>query len=322
MAAVAFAKDGDDDAAGRFIQDYERELRPLETAVGLAWWEANVTGSDAAFSEKEALQNRLDAALADAKLGRQRVLLIFGDPKAAHTERLFALRQGEAEDDDDEKTREAFYAYQVVGVPTGGKDAEALAKRLELTLAKRALPLLVVLGEDGGRVAVAEADALLVAGNVDAGKLRAFLDKHAPERLDARKLLADALAVAKKDKKHVIVQETATWCPPCWLLSRYLEAQRGVWEKDFVWVRIDRRWANAQAVMDGMKKGYRGGVPWMAILGADGKLLATSNGADGENVGFPSEKAGIDHFIDMLRKTRSRLSDADVARLRKALTER
>ncbi|HEU5312094.1 MAG TPA: M2 family metallopeptidase, partial [Candidatus Eisenbacteria bacterium] len=44
---------------------HEREIRPLEKAVALAWWEANTTGKDEAFAKKEEAQNRLDAALAE-----------------------------------------------------------------------------------------------------------------------------------------------------------------------------------------------------------------------------------------------------------------
>jgi peptidyl-dipeptidase A len=54
-----------DDLARRFIAGHETEIRPLEIAVSLAWWNANVTGKDEAFQVKEAAQNRLDAALAD-----------------------------------------------------------------------------------------------------------------------------------------------------------------------------------------------------------------------------------------------------------------
>jgi peptidyl-dipeptidase A len=54
-----------DDAAAKFIREYEHDVRPLEKAVALAWWNANTTGSDAEFQKKEAAQNQLDQALAD-----------------------------------------------------------------------------------------------------------------------------------------------------------------------------------------------------------------------------------------------------------------
>jgi len=52
-------------AARKFIAEHEARMRPLEKEVSLAWWRANVTGSDEEFKAKEEAQNRLDAALAD-----------------------------------------------------------------------------------------------------------------------------------------------------------------------------------------------------------------------------------------------------------------
>ncbi|GIW93695.1 MAG: peptidase M2 [Pirellulaceae bacterium] len=51
--------------AREFIAEHERLVRPLEIEVGRAWWQANISGSDADFQAKQEAQNRLDAALAD-----------------------------------------------------------------------------------------------------------------------------------------------------------------------------------------------------------------------------------------------------------------
>ncbi len=70
VASAAAEEPVKDDAEGRaraFIAAYEARVRPLETAVNLAWWRANTTGNDADFAAKEEAQNRLDAALADAE---------------------------------------------------------------------------------------------------------------------------------------------------------------------------------------------------------------------------------------------------------------
>jgi peptidyl-dipeptidase A len=50
--------------AERFIAYHEEKVRPLERAVALAWWNANISGKDEDFAAKEEAQNRLDAALA------------------------------------------------------------------------------------------------------------------------------------------------------------------------------------------------------------------------------------------------------------------
>lgn len=51
--------------AQELVKDYEARLRPLEIAVAVAWWDANVTGAQTAFDKKQAAENELDRALAD-----------------------------------------------------------------------------------------------------------------------------------------------------------------------------------------------------------------------------------------------------------------
>jgi peptidyl-dipeptidase A len=47
------------------IDAHVKKLKPLEISAGLAWWEANTTGSEAAYKKKEETQNAIDVALAD-----------------------------------------------------------------------------------------------------------------------------------------------------------------------------------------------------------------------------------------------------------------
>jgi peptidyl-dipeptidase A len=53
------------DRARRFIGEHESKIRPLEKAVALAWWNANVSGKDEDFKAKEEAQNRLDQTLSE-----------------------------------------------------------------------------------------------------------------------------------------------------------------------------------------------------------------------------------------------------------------
>jgi len=69
-----------EERARAFIAAHEKTVRPLEYAVNLAWWNANISGKDADFQVKEEAQNKLDAALAD----RTR----FGELKALKKSRL------------------------------------------------------------------------------------------------------------------------------------------------------------------------------------------------------------------------------------------
>jgi peptidyl-dipeptidase A len=55
----------DDARARQFIKEHEARICPLEKAVNLAWWNANISGKDEDFRAKETTQNKLDEALAD-----------------------------------------------------------------------------------------------------------------------------------------------------------------------------------------------------------------------------------------------------------------
>ena len=79
FAAQAAPTDADARAAA-FIADHESRVRPLEIAVGTAWWKANTTGKDEDFAAKEEAQNRLDQALSDAKR--------FAELKSLHDSKL------------------------------------------------------------------------------------------------------------------------------------------------------------------------------------------------------------------------------------------
>jgi peptidyl-dipeptidase A len=65
--------------AREFVRDYEKQVRPLETAGNEAWWQANTTGKEEAFARKEAAQNKLDETLSDRKA--------FARVKALHEKR-------------------------------------------------------------------------------------------------------------------------------------------------------------------------------------------------------------------------------------------
>ncbi len=63
---LAFAQHGPTEQAAAFIARYEQTVKPLETALGKAWWKANTTGSNEAFAEKEALENRYNELLSNS----------------------------------------------------------------------------------------------------------------------------------------------------------------------------------------------------------------------------------------------------------------
>ena len=60
--ASSLAQSASNDAT-EFLNEYEAEVRPLEIAISKAWWNANTTGKDEAFAEKEALETRYNELL-------------------------------------------------------------------------------------------------------------------------------------------------------------------------------------------------------------------------------------------------------------------
>jgi len=102
-----------------------------------------------------------------------------------------------------------------------------------------------------------------------------WLRSHIDEPIDARKFLDEILAQAKRKNKRVLVQETATWCGPCHMLPDYPNDNRE-WETDYIWIKMDHRFTGARELMAELRAGASGGIPWFAILDADGKKLATS----------------------------------------------
>jgi beta-lactamase regulating signal transducer with metallopeptidase domain len=273
-----------------------------------------------AFDNSTALDARLDLALNDAQLTRQRVLVVFADPNSKTCEQLYRLWF------EDERAQEALADYRPIAVNAKGDKAEEAAAFLKTRLGVRPTdlkqPALLVVDVDGRLLAGVGAEKVSKAERIDRDLLVAFLKTHAPERPDAERLLADALLQAQRENKRVLVQETGAYCGWCFVLSRFLESQREILSPDYVTIKIDRwRFRNGQQVMRRLRTGKDGGIPWMAILDSKGKTLTTSDGPKG-NIGYPGEPEEIDFFLKMLAATAQRITPQQYAALRKSLEKR
>ena len=97
---------------------------------------------------------------------------------------------------------------------------------------------------------------------------------------DAARDVAAALAAARKDGRHVLLDFGADWCPDCRVLGALFEdpAVAAVLKRDFHVVRIDvgRRDRNADVVE---KYGATSGdwIPALVVLAADGTRLAITD---------------------------------------------
>jgi hypothetical protein len=87
-------------------------------------------------------------------------------------------------------------------------------------------------------------------------------------------------------------------------------------------IDVDRM-THGKEINERLKGERSGGLPWLVILAADGKELISSNDPkhkDG-NIGAPAQPDEIDHFLVMLRTTKRRATDADLATIESELRE-
>ena len=89
--------------------------------------------------------------------------------------------------------------------------------------------------------------------------------------------------------------------------------------KDYVVVMLDTdRMTGGAELAKELRKGKRGGIPWIVILDGDGKARVTSDGPRG-NCGCPAHPHEIDHFLSMVDATRQHMSTDDRAILAREL---
>jgi len=82
-----------------------------------------------------------------------------------------------------------------------------------------------------------------------------------------------------------------------------------IYKKGWVDVMIDvDRDTNGKELNERLQHGRKGGLPWMVILDADGKELASSNaeldGHEGANIGGPRADWEQAWFVEMLRRSK------------------
>jgi hypothetical protein len=273
----------------------------------------------AAFDVAGTPLERFESAKQRVQEANQNLLVVFGDPEGPRIEELMRLRF------EDKAFRPYADDYRFMAISTAADRLEA-ARALATSLDMPASPgdtelLMAVVDRDGEVVARLTSDDVCADGSLSKDLLLAELDKHKTTPLDAHDLLREALAKARQENKRVLLQETATWCGPCQMLSQWLVKNRQ-WETDYVWVKMDHRWTGAEEIMKDLRGDAVGGIPWIAILDADGTKLATSNEPDsGSNIGFPSGETEQRHFRRMLETTCQRMTPAEISALLDAASD-
>jgi len=148
-----------------------------------------------------------------------------------------------------------------------------------------------------------------------------FIREHAPKQVDAKKKWNDAFAEAKRSNRKVWVRVSQRYCGPCFALSRWMDGQKELLEKDYVMLKIDDvRDLNGFAVAKRLTRGRHVGVPFHAIHGQDEKMLVDSESPIG-NIGHPSGYEGKKHLRKMISATRGHLTDDEVERIVESLKD-
>ena len=108
-------------------------------------------------------------------------------------------------------------------------------------------------------------------------------------------------------------------CGWCRVLDAFLDGNRRLFDDNYIVVKIDTETMDKGAdVADRLRKGrIEGGIPWIAILDADGNELITSDRPEG-NIGCPILPDEIDYFLMMLKKT-STVTETRLSEIKEAL---
>jgi thiol:disulfide interchange protein len=100
------------------------------------------------------------------------------------------------------------------------------------------------------------------------------------ENADGGKQIADALAVAKKENKHVLLQFGANWCSWCHKLHNLFETDPAIAQKlkqSYIVVLVDVNKGHNEETNKRYGNPTRFGLPAIVILDADGKALTAED---------------------------------------------
>ncbi len=193
-------------------------------------------------------------------------------------------------------------------------------------LKPKGYPYLAILDASGKKLTEQETGSLEVGPKHDPAKVKAFLEQWKAEPLDAGRVLGDTLKAAQKQKKIVFIRIGAPWCGWCIRMDKFLAqpAIAEILQKDYVIAKIDqqRMTSAKEAIARIRKPGEGAGIPWFAFIDAKGNVLITSTKPGAGNIGFPVDpKTEIPHFVAMLKRTRTRISDLEIGQIAEALVQ-
>ncbi len=152
----------------------------------------------------------------------------------------------------------------------------------------------------------------LVAGDRKAAEQLAttLIKSHLPPARDAKERLAEAREEAKRSGRKLWIVEGGPRCGPCFRLALDGRPARAV-GKGLRHSQGDGRPRPALGGSDRAVNRPQSGIPWYAITEADGTILATCEGPNG-NIGMPTAVEDLRHFRSMLEATAQRLTAKEI----------
>ena len=209
--------------------------------------------------------------------------------------------------------------YLDVSTKEGQKRYQELLEDYEWSVPKRGELQLAALNADG-KIAVEE--KIEMKGVDTNERIAKFISRHEPPAKDAKKAFAAALAEAKQTGRVVWAQHSQTRCGPCYQLSRWIDKNRKVLEKDFVFFKVDDvRDKGGVEIARKITGNRHFGIPFVAILDSNGKVLIDGDGPLG-NIGFPGSFENAMHFKKMVSQTGKRITSKELDQLVESLTRR
>ncbi|MBI5850535.1 MAG: thioredoxin family protein [Planctomycetes bacterium] len=260
------------------------------------------------------------AALKLAQRDGKRVLVMFGGNWCGWCHKLHGLFQS---NDDVRTLLRAEYELVLVDIGSWDKHMD-LAASWGADLKKHGVPYLTVLDADGKPITNQDTSSLETGDAHEPAKVIEFLTTNKAELRVAEDVLAAARATADKTDRRLLVHFGAPWCGWCHRLEDFLAIPgiAAAISKDYVDVKIDEdRMVGGKELEARIRKGRKGGIPWLLIAEPDLTELATSDSEAG-NIGYPAKASEIEHFMTMLAATRRNLTDEDVALIRTTLEAR